>query len=76
MQKKLTIMIDEEVYAGLYRFIGRRKISQFIERLVRPHVATQDLAAGYARMAADQTRESEARDWSEALLDDTGNAAR
>ncbi|MFN2398853.1 MAG: hypothetical protein ABR543_09490 [Gemmatimonadaceae bacterium] len=38
MQKKLTIMIDEEVYAGLYRFIGRRKISQFIERLVRPHV--------------------------------------
>ena len=38
MQKKLTITIDEDVYAGLYRAVGRRKISKFIESLVRPHV--------------------------------------
>ena len=38
MQKKLTITIDEDVYAGLYRVVGRRKISKFIESLVRPHV--------------------------------------
>lgn len=70
-------MVDEEVYAGLYRIIGRRRISQFIERLVRPHVVAHDLDAGYASMAADQARESEARDWSEALVDDdTSNAAR
>jgi mRNA interferase MazF len=38
MQKKLTITLDEEVYEGLHSVIGRRKISQFIESVVRPHV--------------------------------------
>ena len=47
MQKKLTITIDEDVYAGLYSVIGRRHISQFIENLVRPHVIDADLEAGY-----------------------------
>ncbi len=36
MQKKLTITIDEQIYDGLHSIIGRRKISQFIESLVRP----------------------------------------
>lgn len=39
MQKKLTITIDEEVYARLHSVIGRRRISRFIETLVRPHVS-------------------------------------
>ena len=38
MRKKLTITIDEDVYAGLYRVAGRGNISRFIESLVRPHV--------------------------------------
>jgi len=38
MQKKLTVTIDEEVYEGLRTVIGPRKISRFIEDLVRPHV--------------------------------------
>ena len=38
MQKKLTVTIDEEVYDGLRTVIGPRKISRFIEDLVRPHV--------------------------------------
>jgi len=38
MQKKLTITIAEEVYEGLRKIIGPRKISKFIEELVRPHV--------------------------------------
>ena len=42
MQKKLTITIDEGVYNGLYRVIGPRKISRFIEDLVRPHVVDLD----------------------------------
>jgi predicted CopG family antitoxin len=37
MQKKLTVTIDEEVYEGLREVIGPRKISRFIEDLVRPH---------------------------------------
>jgi predicted CopG family antitoxin len=70
MQKKLTITVDEEVYDGLYRTVGPRRISQFIEDLVRPHVLTPDLSDAYAQMAADEAREAEAEEWSEALLSD------
>jgi len=38
MQKKLTVTIDEEVYEGLREVIGPRKISRFIEDLVRPQL--------------------------------------
>ena len=42
MQKKLTITIDDGVYHGLHTVVGRRRISQFIESLVRPHVIGRD----------------------------------
>jgi hypothetical protein len=76
VQKKLTITVDEVVYDGLYRTIGPRRISQFIEELVRPHVVQADLAAAYAEMAADEARESAAGEWSEALLPDAGDETR
>ena len=38
MHKRMTITLDEVVYDGLYRTIGKRRMSQFIEDLVRPHV--------------------------------------
>ena len=63
MQKKLTITIDDQVYDGLYRIVGPRRISNFIESLVRPHVIFEDLTEGYRAMAADETRESEALEW-------------
>ena len=63
MQKKLTITLDEQVYEGLHRVIGRRHISQFIESLVRPHVTLTDLEDGYRQMAADEAHEPEAREW-------------
>jgi predicted CopG family antitoxin len=65
MQKKLTITVDEEVYRGLHKVIGRGKISGFIEELVRPHVLRSDLEAAYAEMARDRQREKEARAWAE-----------
>ncbi len=70
MQKKLTIMVDEEVYEGLHRVVGRRHISEFIEALVRPYVVGQDLDAGYRAMAEDEAREAEALAWSEATIGD------
>lgn len=70
MQRKLTITLDEDVYEGLHKVIGRGKISRFIEDLVRPHVTITDLEAGYAAMAADEDREAEALAWSEALIGD------
>ena len=76
MQKKLTITIDEAVYDGLYRVVGPRRISQFIEKLVRPHVLTDNLDAAYAEMAADEEREQEAHQWSEALIGDVSDETR
>jgi len=49
MSKKLTILIDDSVYEGLHRVVGRGSISKFIENLARPHVAQKDL--GRARMS-------------------------
>ena len=70
MQKKLTITIDAKVYEGLYRVVGPRKISGFIEDLVRPHVVLPDLDAAYEAMAADEAREAEALALAEALIGD------
>lgn len=65
MSKKLTITVDDEVYAGLYSVVGRRRISRFLNDLARSHVLRRDLAAGYAAMAADEAREREAAEWAE-----------
>lgn len=76
MQKKLTVTIDEEVYEGLREVIGPRKISRFIEDLVRPHVIKKEIYAAYKEMAADEVRESEALEWAEATFGDVNNEAR
>lgn len=76
MQKKLTLTIDAEVYRGLRTVIGPRRISRFIEDLVRPHVLRQDLYPAYREMAADEAREAEAREWAEGTYGDTWDEAR
>ena len=76
MKKKLTITVDEKIYSGLHRVIGRGKISQFIESLVKPHVLQKDLESGYREMAADEAREAEAIEWAEATVTDVANETR
>ena len=76
MHRKMTITLDEAVYEGLYRTVGQRKISQFIEDLLRPHVMDTALDDGYRAMAADKVREAEALEWSNALAEDMADAAR
>jgi predicted CopG family antitoxin len=63
MAKKLTITVEDEVYEGLHKIIGRRRISSFLNDLARPHVTRHDLADGYRAMAADEEREREAAEW-------------
>ena len=75
-QKKLTLTIDEEVYNGLRAVIGPRKISRFIEELVRPHVVKKDMYAAYKEMAANQVRESEALERAEATFKDVNDEVR
>ncbi len=70
MQKKLTITVDERVYEGLHSVVGRRKISQFIESLVRPHVIKSSLEGAYREMASDEARETEALEWTDATTGD------
>ena len=78
MPRKLTITLDDQVYDGLYRAAGRGHISRFIESVVRPHVLksdSQNLEEGYRKMAADEAREAEALEWTEATIGDVCNEA-
>lgn len=75
MQKKLTVTVDEEVYEGLHKTIGPRKISKFIEELVRPHVIRPNLESAYAEMARDRKREKEAMEWAELNFKDADDEA-
>ena len=76
MHRKLTITVDDQVYRGLHAVVGRHRISQFIEALVRPHVVREDLLAAYREMAADEAREAEALEWSEATVADVSDEPR
>ncbi len=76
MHKRMTITLDEEVYEGLYRTVGRRHMSQFIEDLLRPHVLDTSLDDGYRAMASDKARETEAMEWCNALSGDMAYASR
>ena len=76
MQKKLTITLDERVYDGLHTVIGRRRISRFIEALVRPYVLGKDLEVAYRQMAQDEAREAEALAWAEATVGDVADETR
>jgi hypothetical protein len=76
MRKKLTITIDEAVREGLHSVIEPRKISKFVEDLVRPHVVRPRLESEYARMAQDKDREAKALEWAQATLQDTAPEER
>jgi hypothetical protein len=66
-KKKLTIMLDAEVYAGLQKKVGGRGIGAYLSKLARPHVIA-DLDSQYKCMAKDLEREKEAQAW----IDDVG----
>ncbi len=76
MQKKLTRTLDERVYEGLHNVVGRRRISWFIESLVRPHVIGKDLETAYRQMAGEEAREVDALEWAEATLGDVADETR
>ena len=76
MQKKLTITVDVRVYEGLHSIVGRRRISRFIESLVRPYVIGKDLDVAYQQMAQEEARLAEALDWVEATVGDVADETR
>ena len=68
--KKLTITVDNDVYRGLKKKVGPRRISRFLNDLARPHVVDDDLLAAYRQMSEDRLREADAEDWIEGLIED------
>ncbi len=76
MHRRMTITLDEVVYEGLYRRIGKRRMSQFIEDLLRPHVLDSSLDDGYQAMAANEVRDAEALAWCGALAGEAVDEAR
>ena len=68
--KKLTITVDNDVYRGLKKKVGPRRISRFLNDLARPHVVDDDLLKAYRQMSEDRTREAEAEEWAEGLIED------
>lgn len=71
----MTITLDEAIYRDLYRQVGRRKMSQFIEDAVRPLLTTEQLDAEYAEMARDSERNAEVALWDAASDADLANEA-
>lgn len=69
-KKKMTITLDAQVYDGLQKVIGPRKISPFLNALARPYVVKKELEASYRQMAKDEKREKNALEWSENLIQD------
>ena len=75
MQKKLTITLDETVYDGLHKVIGRRRISRFIEELVRPHILAHALRRPINRWRKTK-RVKPALAWAEATVGDVSDEPR
>jgi len=67
MTKKLIILIEDEVYAGLHQMVGQGSISKFIEDLARPYVVQHEFDSQYRQAARDIVREREAQAWTEGL---------
>ena len=68
MHRRMAVTLDDEVCEGLYRRVGKCRMSQFIEDLLRPHVLDSSMDEGCRAMDADCRRESEALEWCNALM--------
>lgn len=60
---KLTILVENDVYKGLHKKIGRGNISKYINDTVKPFVTDDDaIVNGYKEMAKDIRREKETKE--------------
>jgi len=75
MPRKLTILLDEQVYERLHAVAGKRRVGRLVEQLVRDRLLYEDLDGAYAAMAAEERREAEAFEWAEATLEDVDDEA-
>jgi hypothetical protein len=76
VRRRLTITLEEEVYDGLHRVVGRRHISRFLNELAIPHVDEDALNEGCQEMAADEEHERQAMAWIEGIITDVADEPR
>ena len=62
MPRKLTISLDDDVYAALSAKVGEGSIGRFLNDLAKPIVSEADLRDGYQQMAGDAKEEAQARE--------------
>ena len=73
--RKLTITVSDEVYEGLHRRIGARRISSFIDRLARPYVEDGAAEALYREAEGDADRREALADWDDLPADEALDGA-
>ena len=70
--KKLTILVESDMYRTLQRRVGRGNIGRFLIEAARPVLnADTSLRSAYEAMSHDEAREREAQEWSESLVQDS-----
>ena len=70
--KKLTILVEGDMYRALQRQVGRGNIGRFLIDTARPILtAESSLRSEYEAMAHDEAREREAQTWCEGTLTDS-----
>ncbi len=74
--RKLTITVSDEVYEGLHRRIGARRISSFLDRLARPYIEDSAAEALYREAESDPDRVEVLADWDALPADEALDAPK
>ena len=64
-KKKVTLMIDADVYHSLKNKVGERGMGTYMSTLVRPFVFLPDIDNGYKALASDTIAKKESKQWLE-----------
>lgn len=62
-KKKVTLMIDTDVYHGLRAKAGGRGMGDFMSRIIRPHVVSALLEESYRDLALDENNNQMNQKW-------------
>jgi len=71
MMRRLSISIEEKNYQDLKKIIGQRKVSKFIDNIIKREIdkRKQELISAYQSSARDKHTKKEADIWEETLED-------
>ena len=77
MAKRMNLYFHDAFYSLLIEKIGRRKISEYIEKTLTPLILNSDRGVedGYKRMAQDQAQMQDAIKMANACVGDIGHEA-